>query len=185
MGGPPVASRSVRLARTEDADAIAAIQLTAWRTAYAGIMPAAFLAEQNVADRAERWRGRIGGAADPGSPTFVISDASDIRGFVHTGPIRDADLERRGRAELYTIYVHPTAWRRGLGSRLLQTVDDFWRPRRIGELVLWVFEANRPARAFYERKGWRHDGSTQVDDFGSAQAVEVRYRRALQPAESG
>lgn len=139
-------------------------------------MPAAFLAEQNVADRAERWRGRIGAAAQPDSPTIVISDASEVQGFVHTGPIRDADLEPDGRAEIYTIYVHPAAWRRGLGSTLLQAVDDFWVPRRIGELVLWVFQANRPARAFYERHGWRHDGTTQVDDFGSAQAVEVRYR---------
>lgn len=174
----------MRLARTEDADAIAAIQIAAWRAAYAGIMPAAFLAEQDVAHRAERWRGRVGDAAEPNSPTLVISDASGVRGFVHTGPIRDPDLEPQGRAEIYTIYVDPTAWRLGLGTALLNAVDDHWRPRRIGELVLWVFEANRPARAFYERMGWRPDGSTQVDDFGSARAVEVRYRRALAGASA-
>ena len=159
--------------------------MTAWRTAYAGIMPAAFLAEQNVADRAERWRGRIGSAAEPKSPTFVISDAHGVWAFVHTGPVRDTDLEPEGRAEIYTIYVHPAAWRRGHGATLLRAVDDFWRPRRIGELVLWVFERNQPARAFYERMNWRPDGSNQVDDFGSAQAVEVRYRRTLRPAGSG
>lgn len=169
----------MREARTEDADAIAAIQIAAWRTAYAGIMPSDFLAAQDVADRAERWRGRIGAAAEPGSPTFVISDPRGVRGFVHTGPIRDPDLEPDGRAEIYTIYVDPAAWRGGLGTALLRAVGDFWGRRRIAELVLWVFEANRPARAFYERMGWWHDGSTQVDDFGSAQAVEVRYRRRL------
>ncbi len=169
----------MRLARTEDADAIAAIQLSAWRTAYARIMPAAFLAELNVADRAERWRGRIGASADPVSPTFVILEADRVRGFVHTGPIRDTDLEPDGRAEIYTIYVDPAAWRRGHGAALLRTVDDFWQPRGIGEMVLWVFEANRAARTFYERMGWCPDGSTQVDDFGSARAVEMRYRRAL------
>ena len=179
MGGAAVAAAALRLARAEDADAIAAIQIRAWRTAYAGIMPAGFLAEQDAGQRAQRWRGRIGPAAAPDSPTFVIAAAGRVLAFVHTGPVRDTDLQPDGRAEVYTLYVDPTEWRRGLGATLLRAVDDFWRPRGVRELVLWVFEANRPARDFYEREGWHADGSTQVDDFGSVQAVEIRYRRVI------
>lgn len=170
----------IRLAEARDAEAIASIQVAAWRTGYGHIVPARWLEELDEGDRADRWRDRLGAAALPDSPTFVAVDASDtVTGFVHTGPLRDEDLPRAGRAEVYTLYVDPRSWRRGIGSALLRAVDAFWAPTGVGELCLWVFEANRESRAFYEALGWRPDGAAQIDDFGDAQPVEVRYRRRL------
>lgn len=116
----------------------------------------------------------------PNSPTFVALDEADrVRGFAHTGPIRDADLDPAGRAEIYTIYVDPASWRRGIGSALLRAVDEFWAPTDVHELVLWAFEENADGRAFYERLGWQTDGARQIDDFGGTHPAEVRYRRAV------
>ena len=167
-------------ATEEDAEAIARIQIAAWRNGYRHIVPAGWLDELDEGDRAGRWRGRLGTSALPDSPTFVAVDGGDaVVGFVHTGPLRDEDLSPQGRAEIYTLYVHPRAWRRGVGSALLETVTAFWALTGVRELFLWVFEANAESRAFYEALGWRPDGATQVDDFGDAQPVEVRYRRRL------
>lgn len=173
----------IRRAEDGDAEAIARIQLAAWRTAYRHILPARWLAELDEADRADRWRGRLGPAALPESPTFVAVDETDaVVGFVHTGPERDEDLDSAGRAEVYTAYVDPAAWRRGVGTALMEAVDAFWVGTGVRELTLWVFEANAEARAFYESLGWQADGASQIDDFGDAQPVEVRYRRPLQSA---
>jgi GNAT superfamily N-acetyltransferase len=178
VGGTAVTR--IRLAEADDAEAIAAIQIAAWRTAYAGFLPAPFLDGLDVAARADQWRTRIGPAMRPGAPTFVALDEGEVvRGFTHTGPTRDDDLDPAGRAEIYTIYVDPATWRHGIGSALLRAVDEFWRPSDVHELVLWAFKDNADGRAFYERLGWRTDGAEQVDDFGSAHPVEVRYRRAL------
>jgi GNAT superfamily N-acetyltransferase len=178
VGGAAVTR--IRLAETADADAIAAIQIGAWRTAYASFLPAAFLESLNIEQRATQWRGRIGPAMRPGSPTFVALDETHtVRGFAHTGPVRDEDLDPAGRAEIYTIYVDPGSWRRGIGSALLAAIDEHWAGTDVRELVLWAFEANADGRAFYERMGWRLDGARQVDDFGTVHPVEVRYRRRL------
>ena len=116
----------------------------------------------------------------PGAPTFVALDETDaLRGFAHTGPLRDTDIDASARAEVYTVYVDPSAWRQGVGSALMRKIDDFWCSSDVTELTLWVFEANAAARAFYERLGWRPDGARQVDDFGGAHPVEVRYRRPV------
>ena len=178
MGGPAVTR--IRPAEADDAEAIAVIQTGAWRSAYASFLPAPFLESLDVEQRAAQWRTRIGPAMRPGSPTFVaVDDSGAVRGFAHTGPIRDDDLDPAERAEIYTIYVDPATWRSGIGSALLRAVDEFWAPTDVRELVLWAFEANADGRAFYERLGWRLDGARQVDDFGTAHPVEVRYRRGL------
>ena len=169
----------IRHAETDDAEAIGRIQVAGWRVAYRHILPAAFLDGLDEATRAAQWRGRIGPASADGSPTFVALDEKDaVRGFTHTGPARDEDVAGENLAEVYTVYVSD-AWRGGIGSALMAAVDDFWRPTDVTELVLWVFEENAEARAFYERLGWHPDGATQVDDFGGVQPVEVRYRRPL------
>jgi GNAT superfamily N-acetyltransferase len=178
VGGAAVTR--IRLAETDDAEAIAVIQIGAWRAAYAGFLPGAFLDSLDVEQRATQWRGRIGAAMRPESPTFVALDDTDtVRGFAHTGPVRDDDLDPTGRAEIYTIYVDPGSWRRGIGSALLGAIDEHWAGTDVRELVLWAFEANADGRAFYERMGWQLDGARQVDDFGTAHPVEVRYRRSL------
>lgn len=170
----------IRLARDDDAIAIARIQIASWRAAYRAIMPADFLAGLSETERADRWRTRLGASAAPASPTYVaLGEADTVVGFAHTGPPRDEDLPSDGRGELYTLYVDPSAWRRGIGAALLAAIDDFWRPTAVRELLLWVFEDNTPARAFYERCGWRADGACKLDDFNGVKAWEIRYRRAL------
>ena len=66
--------------------------------------------------------------------------------------------------ELCALYVLPEFWDRGVGHRLLDAVA----PVR----VLWVLEANARGRRFYERHGWRPDGSVKIA-FG---ARELCYR---------
>ena len=51
--------------------------------------------------------------------------------------------------------------------------------RGFGEAVLWVFEANAPARAFYERLGWTPDGAAKPFAIGGSTPIELRYRRRL------
>jgi len=170
----------IRLASADDAGAIARVQIAAWRAAYADIVPAQFLASLDVGERVDRWRTRISPAADSGAPTFVALDTTDaVRGFAHSGPIRDDDLSPEGRAEVYTVYVDPVAWRRGIGSTLMTAVDDFWGLSGIRELVLWTFEDNPAARTFYEQLGYTFDGTRKIDDFGGTRIAEVRYRRRM------
>jgi RimJ/RimL family protein N-acetyltransferase len=45
--------------------------------------------------------------------------------------------------------------------------------------VLWVFEENARARAFYQRQGWRDDGVRKVLGIGGDRPLEVRYSTSL------
>ena len=80
--------------------------------------------------------------------------------------------ETESCAEIVAIHSLPESWGTGLGSAMLQTALA-----QIGAqtVFLWVFQENKRARRFYEKHGFRWDGSERISEFDGA--VEVRYVR--------
>jgi ribosomal protein S18 acetylase RimI-like enzyme len=78
---------------------------------------------------------------------------------------READA-----AEIVAIHTLPESWGTGLGAAMLTEAL-----RQIGErnIFLWAFRENVRARRFYEKQGFRWDGTERVSQFDGA--VEVRY----------
>ena len=151
----------IRRATTADAPDIARVQCETWRAAYAGILPASVLDTMSVAAGAARWAGHIA------SEDIAVWVAGDVDGFASAGPSRDDD--RAGTTELYALYVHPRAQRRGLGAALLGAAVEH------GATTLWVLTDNASGRAFYEACGWSEDGTQRTIDLFGAPADEVRY----------
>jgi GNAT superfamily N-acetyltransferase len=77
-------------------------------------------------------------------------------------------------AELYSIYVTPERWRHGVGSRLLIQSSKMLGDAGFASCTLWVLAQNGNARRFYERHGWRSDGTERSVD---GPISEVRYRK--------
>ena len=154
----------IRRATPADAPAIAAVQARTWRHAYADIVDPERM--PTVEDQAPRWVAHF----DAGGEVHVWDQDGRVVGFATAGPGRhDARV-----GELYAIYVDPPAQGAGVGSALLATAEQSLRDAGHPIAILWTFEANGLARAFYERHGWRADGGQQVH-----LAPEVRYRRSL------
>jgi ribosomal protein S18 acetylase RimI-like enzyme len=105
---------------------------------------------------------------------IVAEESGQIHGYAHFGPSRDPSAPP-STAELYSLYVAPSHYRRGFGRRLLaESLRELAR-MTFDDVTLWVLGTNRPARAFYERFGWTADGSEKV---GHPAMTEVRYRTA-------
>jgi ribosomal protein S18 acetylase RimI-like enzyme len=168
---------SVRPAAPHDAPAIAAVHVATWRDAYAGLLPHDFLAGLDVAQWADRWRGRL---SEPpaGFSAFVFERGGAIGGFASCGP------DRHGNAggELYTIYVDPGCQGLGAGRLLMDAAVRYLAAAGYTEAGLWVLAGNRPSRGFYEAQGWRADGTQKPWTFDAARpgVPEVRYVRNLE-----
>jgi GNAT superfamily N-acetyltransferase len=131
-----------------EADAVADLQAASATVAFAHIFGDEPFPLERTRRRWRSFRGQV----------VVAEESGRIVGFVAFG-----------EQELDALYVHPERWGRGIGDRLLAAAGS--------ASALWVIEANTRARRFYERRGWRPDGSTQVV-FG---VREVRYRRDQAP----
>jgi len=173
-----VSEVSVRPATVDDAAGIAHVHVESWRAAYTGIVPQAFLDAMSEERRTARWADILTAGT---SRTWVAIRDGRILGFAGTtdpDPADAPDVAPDGK-ELATIYVLPEAWDTGVGRALMDAVIARHVADGTSELVLWVFTANERARRFYERTGWRADGTARDLAIGGAQLPTLRYRRAL------
>src|SRR5215475_10890763 len=99
-----------RDATFEDAAAIASAHVAAWRAAYDGLMPPAFLAALDVDRAVRRWEQSFQTACS----VVVVEANSEVVGFCRYGPSRDSDGSP-STGEVIAINLRPEFWRRGLG----------------------------------------------------------------------
>jgi L-amino acid N-acyltransferase YncA len=140
----------VRRAETADARAIALVHVQAWREAYARFLPAETLAGLDVEARAERWASIIGDGGDTTVWVAILDGA--IVGWASAGPGRDEGAPRP--LELEGIYVLASVYGSGAGQALLDVAIG------AAPAYLWVAAENPRAGRFYERNGFRLDGTT-------------------------
>ncbi|MCW2888008.1 MAG: GCN5-related N-acetyltransferase [Streptosporangiaceae bacterium] len=170
-----MADVGVRPARQEDAATIADIQVRAWRTGYAGVVPTPALAAMTTAEAQAVWQERWAEAVTaPPSPRHRLLVAvqrhtmtdDTVVGFAAHTPAADADCDPATTAELLTLLVDPMAGRAGHGSRLLAATVDLVREDAVTKMVTWVFPADRAMRGFLEPAGWAEDGARRQLDLG-------------------
>ena len=164
-----------RDAVVEDGLAIARVWVAAWQAAYAGLMPADYLAGLNAEAAVPGFEQGL--RADPS--VLVLELDGNIVGVSRYGASRDPDAGPK-TGEVIAINLHPSCWRRGLGRELLRETQQRLCGLGFSDATLWVLHANASARQFYEASGWRLDGVEKQDDKLTGFALhEVRYRVAL------
>ena len=119
--------------------------------------------------------GRLALTERPGmvEPSLEDLDAGRVRVAAEEGRIAGFAVSVRGddgRAELDGLFVDPSAWRRGLGRRLVN--DAASRARDEGASRLSV-TANLDAVSFYEALGFVVDRPVDTD-FGPAARMHRR-----------
>ena len=166
---------SLRLAEPKDADDVAGVHVRSWQAAYRGLLPDEYLDGLRPEDRAAKY---TFGAPDVRMPATVVAvEDGEIRGFVTTGPCRDAD--EPGTGEVLALYVDPPAWGSGVGARLVAEARARLRQRGFIEAVLWVLVGNDRAQRFYRLDGWQGDGGQRSEELWGVVVDEVRFRRHL------
>ena len=161
---------SIRRATAADARAIADVHVRTWQAAYRHVFPAEVLDSLSVDEREERWQDHLGGRVT----AWVAETDGRIVGFVSVGPSRTEDDE----GELYAIYVLPESWGSGAAPELMAAAKDWFAQEGFATAMLWVLVDNPRARRFYEREGWRLDGS-RVDPVRGVEVEEALYRLEL------
>jgi len=121
----------VRPAAEADVPAMAAVSSASYRVAFAGILPTEVLAQRSP----EHFRERFAETW----PRMAVAEQD--------GRIVAFSLVTAGHIDM--LFVDPERLGHGAGIALLRAAE------RAGAETLECFADNAPARAFYERAGWR------------------------------
>ena len=190
---------AIRLARPDDAPAIAAFQTQCWREAYRGLVPQSYLDRVGVSERERSWSRRLvhatrevaiaelhgqvvgvvswraGATGDPPTADTATGDtAPGDRAIDDTAPVDpspdDSETGDLPALELASLYVAAPQRGTGLAADLLR--------RALGSApaFLWVFADNPRATAFYANHGFQPDGATMLDP-GTGLAEQRLLRR--------
>ena len=158
----------------DDCDELGRVHIRIWREAYAGLLPADYLADLSETRCAQNWRRPFDEPerVDPQALTLVARLDGRIVGFASAGPSRDDDPPTEW--ELYVVNLLQPAHGTGLADVLLDRV--------LGDrdATLWVLEGNTRARAFYARHGFTDEGGRSTHE--PTGAVELRLVRRNRPA---
>jgi GNAT superfamily N-acetyltransferase len=163
-------------ATVRDAEALTDLHLDVWEEAYGGLIAVEMLAKRRAdrSDRVARWRENISSTTS----TALLAwndDGSRLLGFISTGSGRDEPRTSLPGLEVMALYVRAAVYGQGVGYTLLN--------KAIGSAsaYLWVLDGNRRAVTFYQRQGFRFDGSVKTEPVG----VERRMVRGTAQSEGG
>jgi len=132
-------------------------------------------------EAAEEWWHTTVAEARPGAVFLVARDVEGIAGTVQLHPAWAPNQPHR--ADIVKLLVHQRCQRAGLGTRLMQAVED---AARRGGFSLLTLDAKRgaPAEHLYRRLGWTPAGTIPryaVDPDGTPHDAVIFYRELNGP----
>jgi len=146
----------VRDMRPSDAADVGRVHVEVWRQAYAPLMHADVLAALDPEAAVERWRRTLAQPPDQVRRLVGVAPSGDVVAVAVSGPSRDADAPTPW--ELWAVNVLDAHHGSGLADLLMEQLvgDD--------PATLWVVQGNARAVAFYQRHGFRADGTVKWDE---------------------
>lgn len=162
---------TLRAARADEAESIAALHAGSWRRTYRGMMADEFLDGPALDNRRRVWRERL---TIPDARQFVcVADLdSNIVGFI----CAFADYDPVWGSYIDNLHVAADLHRSGIGRALMSRAGEWLLSKAPhAGVYLWVMEANAPARVFYHRLGATHAGTEDLQDPGGGRAPNCRY----------
>ena len=165
MGEPMI---SFRTAKPHDAEEIAAIHDSAWRSTYRGIIPHLYL-ERMIARRGPLWWQQ---QIERGSDVTLLVFNGEVQGYASSGRARGAWPWAAG--EIFELYIAPTFQGVGLGKKLFSHVRKNLKGNGLNKLVVWALKDNEMACAFYGSLGGAV-AAAAPDRYGETTLTRVAY----------
>jgi ribosomal protein S18 acetylase RimI-like enzyme len=142
----------IREAQIGDAVAITFVHIESWKTTYKGIVADSVIEglDKTRVCREKFWSDVLA-AKMKEHILFIAEDDEKIVGFVNGGEIKE-NIEGYD-SELYAIYLLQSSQGKGIGRKLTELCAKKLHEQGYQSMLLWVLEANKDSRSFYEHIG--------------------------------
>lgn len=158
---------------------MAEVHVRSLQATYPGIVPQGILASLSVDEHATRLRPLLESPNEGGGWRLVAEVGGRIVGQAHMGD-RTEETAEGVIGQLYSIYLDPDWWRRGIGRQLWEGAVELARRQGWSKLRVKTAAANESASRFYEAMGCtRVPGSDNTMEYMGVTVDTVRYELLL------
>lgn len=164
----------IRYADISDAKTLGEIHSRSWKVTYKGIVPNEILESFTIEKRQKYFEKALMDKREEDAIAFKDNEAV---GLICIGKCRDKD-KPDVYGEIWGIYLLPEYWNMGIGSELINWGLIELKKRHYSKVTLWVLEENINARKFYEKIGFKHDGTIKEITIGK-KLNEYRYEKSI------
>lgn len=164
----------VRRADINDAGILGKIHSDSWKAAYKGIVPDSILDSINAEKRQEYFEKAL---SEGWEEDFLVFAEDKAAGLMTIGKCRDEEKDDT-YGEIWGIYLLPEYWNKGIGTYFINWGLNELKSRGYKKVTLWVLEENINARKFYEKIGFKHDGTIKELTIGK-RLLEFRYEKVI------
>ncbi|WP_134671390.1 GNAT family N-acetyltransferase [Halorussus marinus] len=153
----------IREASERDVSTVRSVAREAWTEAYADAVPESVVDDAVSAWYADETMTRLIG--DDEQVCLVAVEDREVVGFCH-GATRDTE------GDILRLYVRPGRWNEGIGTALLEAMEERLTEMGMERLQAMVLADNEIGKAFYESRGFektdeaetRLDGTTRTEN---------------------
>ncbi len=140
---------TIRNARSEDAAAIAKVNIASWHSTYRGLIADATLDAMKPENYLLKWNTILTTSSEKSDSCFVVeNEASEIVGYTLSG--KNLREKFRFDAELYAIYLLKEYQGQGIGKKLFLCSIEESKRQGFVSILLFVLSSNTGSRTFYE-----------------------------------
>lgn len=148
----------IRQLQNEDMDIACDIVNDNWKSVYADYVNKELLGEKGCADRKERLKkdflsGRL--------ENYIYEQDHQVVALLSIG--RSEDPDKEGSFEVWRIYLKKAFQRQKIGSELIRFAEMQAQEEGFREIVIWAFQKNTSAVAFYQKNGYQIDQIKYLD----------------------
>ncbi|MEG0873360.1 MAG: GNAT family N-acetyltransferase [Clostridia bacterium] len=165
---------TIRPIEEKDLVDVVTIQVTAWKTAYKGIIDKDYLDSMTVEEKLEKKK------KDYLLNKCIVAELNnEIVGFCRYidnnsfSPTLDTI-----HCELTAIYVKPELKYNGIGTKLFTYVINEFKQQNKSKMILWCLKENYNSRKFYEKMGGILS-KEEVVNIGNKSYIEIAYEYDL------
>ncbi|WP_135853775.1 GNAT family N-acetyltransferase [Halorussus salinus] len=162
----------IRDASFNDVPTVRSVARESWLKAYADVVPESIIEEAVAEWYADETMTRIVGDDEQVCLVAVDDRSGDeaIVGFAH-------GATDNGEGDVLRLYVHPDRWHEGIGSALLDAMEDRLAEMGAERMQAMVLADNEMGNDFYEERGFEKVGEAETQLDGTTRTENV-YAKA-------
>ncbi|MHA1398455.1 MAG: GNAT family N-acetyltransferase [Candidatus Heimdallarchaeaceae archaeon] len=142
----------IRKATLDDGEGMAYVKVHSWKTTYRGFFPDEILDNLSVETTTQRWSKVVLETMDDEKNPVLVAENDKGKTVGFAAGVKHEEKNSHYDCEIRAIYVLKEFQGKGIGTKLVEKMVEFFITKNCKTMIIWVLKGN-PYSRFYGKLG--------------------------------